>query len=403
MKMYNYLSTIIISTIILLISLTAIAYAEDNNATNLNDTNTTLIENSTLIFNQEDTGQNTTNSFQDSSQSNDTITTTVPSSGNNSDNASNTTNTTAPFEQNNQTNNSIDNEIEGVNLITILPDTFNVGDIQLSLELQNNGTVTLNNVPALVSGKGFSTYNIISIPLLEPKQTGYVIIMGNFKEGGEIPLMIKVNEFSFKYNVTVIDPNKATDTAQDIEQKNANIQKITAQLQDFEQKYRDLEQQFHDKKRDKYDVTDINLADLKTFLTNARTALLTNDLINANASLDLIQNEYTYQKTKLDKAQIIEESFSQTLKNNAVLISSIAGAIIMLFTLYELLKKKKESLKKVIDVNIRLTKNQKHEQEKQEEKSPKTAKKGKEKTKKDDDDPVDPRELQPDDDLLDNK
>lgn len=372
-----------------MVSFASVISAEDNSTTvNITTTNTTSGEN---------------NSIQDTFQDNASNTTIVADYGTISNNITNTTNTTntstttTPIEQNNQTTNEMPVDIEGVDLISILPDTFNVGDIQLSIELQNNGTITLNNVPALVSGKGFSTYNIISIPLLEPKQTGYVIVMGNFKQGGELPLTIKVNDFTFKYNVTVVDSNKATETAQDIEQKNANIQSLTSQLQEFEQKYRDLEQQFHDKKRDKYDVADINIADLKTFLTNTRTALLTNDIVTANASFDLVQNEYAYQKTKLDKAQIIEESFSQTLKNNAVLISSIAGAIIMLFTLYELLKKKKESLKKVIDVNIRLTKNQKQEE------SNKLLKKGKEKAKKEEHDAVDPRELQPDDDVLEDK
>ncbi|MBI3033471.1 hypothetical protein HYY69_08410 [Candidatus Woesearchaeota archaeon] len=387
MKINNYILTAMI--IILMVSFASVISAEDNSTTvNITTTNTTSGEN---------------NSIQDTFQDNASNTTIVADYGTISNNITNTTNTTntstttTPIEQNNQTTNEMPVDIEGVDLISILPDTFNVGDIQLSIELQNNGTITLNNVPALVSGKGFSTYNIISIPLLEPKQTGYVIVMGNFKQGGELPLTIKVNDFTFKYNVTVVDSNKATETAQDIEQKNANIQSLTSQLQEFEQKYRDLEQQFHDKKRDKYDVADINIADLKTFLTNTRTALLTNDIVTANASFDLVQNEYAYQKTKLDKAQIIEESFSQTLKNNAVLISSIAGAIIMLFTLYELLKKKKESLKKVIDVNIRLTKNQKQEE------SNKLLKKGKEKAKKEEHDAVDPRELQPDDDVLEDK
>ncbi len=365
-----------------------ITNTEMNTSSNSNSTLNYTSDNDSMETTSENSSENTTLIFQNTTAVSNNITT-------------NTSNESSIISQKNESNVEIKGnlEIKGIDLIALLPDTFNVGDVQFSLELQNNGTIPLKNVAGLVSGKGFSTYNIVPIPLLEPKQTGYVIVMGSFKEDGEIPLTIKSDEFMFKFNVTVADPNKATKTAQDIEekeQKKEMLSNLTSTLDQLEQKYRNFEQAYYQKKKEKYDINEINLADLKAFLTNARTSILKEDLMSANAGINLAQNEYLFQKNKLDKAQIIEESFSQTLKNNAVLISSIAGAIIMLFTLYELLKKKKESLKKVIDVNIKLSKGDKKEDKKIIKKN---------KGKKEDQSNMDVNDLKPDDDLLneDNK
>ena len=87
--------------------------------------------------------------------------------------------------------------IEDITITNFIPKEFKLGDGQFSIQVQNNKNETLDYIIAIVSGKGFSTYETIPIDVLDSGDKSYIIISGNFKEAGNINLTIKINREFF--------------------------------------------------------------------------------------------------------------------------------------------------------------------------------------------------------------
>jgi hypothetical protein len=246
----------------------------------------------------------------------------------------------------NSTNETLNVTInESVNVtqnVTILPNleiknffptTFKPGDSQLNIYVQNNGP-TLNNLGAFIEGNGYSTYNLVPISILETNGKNYIIVTGNFRDSGKINLTITINGEKFYQEVTV--------TSDKTEQVVTDFGNISIQLDELKRNYDLLEQKTAEKKSAGYDISKINLADLKNFIRNIETAVLTKNAENALVNLKLATEEYNYQTKKLESSPKI--GLVGKLRENAVLFSTIAGALVTFFTLYELLKKKSSKI-----------------------------------------------------------
>lgn len=223
-----------------------------------------------------------------------------------------------------------------------IPTKAGVGDTQLNINVQNIGNSELTSLGAFVSGDGFSSYDVIPIDSLKPQEKSYILVSGNFRKAGDVNLTIRINQEVFYQVVSVVDSsvNVSMQANQQIEDS------ISSGLVVLKQNYSELESALQSKKSDGYDVSSVNLNDLKVMIRDAQSNLLSGNLEQANVKVDLAQEEYTTQYEKL--AAVKKISLGQKLKDNAVLFSTIAGAIITFFTLYELLKKKKETLSEKI-------------------------------------------------------
>jgi hypothetical protein len=244
-------------------------------------------------------------------------------------------------------------------VISIVPNEFKLGDIQFNIQVENKGNVDLKNLIALVSGKGFSTYDIIPIDSLKQGEKSYIIVSGNVRESGNITLTIKINDKTFNRIIKVTDPDSATvvQNAEELkkaqEEAKKELETISTQFNDLANRYKILESDLDNKTDNNYDVSDIKLDDLKEFLRDTQASIIQKDVQKAKVNVVLAQNEYNDLRDKVDHAQIVKKSISSVLKENAVLISTIAGSIVAMFTLFELLKKKKESLyEKIKEVKL---------------------------------------------------
>ncbi len=225
------------------------------------------------------------------------------------------------------------------------PTTFKLGDSQLNIYIQNNGP-ELDNLGAFIEGSGFSTYNIVPISALGTGEKSYIIATGNFKMAGKINLTITINGEKFYQEVAV--------TSDKTEEIVTDFTNISASLDELKRNYDLLEQKTTEKKTDGYDISKLNLADLKNFIRNVETAVLTKNAENALVNLKLATEEYNYQTKKLESSPKI--GLMGKLRENAVLFSTIAGALVTFFTLYELLKKKSSKIvEKVQTVKVTTT------------------------------------------------
>lgn len=248
-------------------------------------------------------------------------------------------NASISLKNNNTANNynTTNPEIEKIEILSFIPKKFNAGDVQFNIRIVNNHTTALKNIVPIISGKGFSTYEIIPIDSLQPREKDYIIVSGNFKESGTISLTIKINEEIFTQDVVVENPNAGSALKEDEDKKNI-LANLSLQLSDLKQKYSELESDYFNKKDEEYDLSKVNLDDFKSYIHDIEIDITNEDVKNSIANIKLAYESYENQKKKLEASR--EKSSIVKLKENALIFSTIAGALITLFALSELLKNK---------------------------------------------------------------
>ena len=248
---------------------------------------------------------------------------------------------------NDSTNISIPTETE-ITIISIVPDTFKIGDVQLNIRIQNNDNTTKTNLIALVSGRGYSTYDIIGIDSLAPNAKDYIIVSGNFKENGNITLVIKIDNNLFYKTVIVLSQSQADieEQARLEQEKKDILANLSSQLSELKKKYSILETDYYAKQADNYDLSKVSLDQLKSYIRAIDSSILNEDIQNSRINLNLAYQEYEDQRTKLDSAT--SKSLVTRLKDNAVIFSAIAGALLAFFALSEIIKRNGEHIARKI-------------------------------------------------------
>jgi len=243
-------------------------------------------------------------------------------------------------------------QITDFDMTAFVPWEFKVGDAQFSIQIKNTGNVELKNLVCIVTGKGFSAYDIVPIDSLKPDEKSYLLVMGNLKEAGNIDLTIKIYDREFHQRIKVTDPmakvnEENEQKSKEEEQKKAReLNALSGRLEGLKANYTALKNIYDEKKKD-YDIAGIDLdADLKKFIQNAESNIIAGDIKQANISLTLGSEEYTNQRSSLENAKQIKKSMLESIKNNILIFSTIAASIITLITFYEVMKRKKEDVSK---------------------------------------------------------
>jgi len=95
-------------------------------------------------------------------------------------------------------------EIEAFEFVNVTPKTVKQGDILLSINFRNTGTAKLRNLLPVVVARGFSTYDVVPIPILRKRDVGTAFVSGKIDEPGDLLLTIKVGEQVFYDRITVL-------------------------------------------------------------------------------------------------------------------------------------------------------------------------------------------------------
>ncbi len=256
-----------------------------------------------------------------------------------------------------------------------IPKEFKLGNAQFSIQIQSNKNETLSNIAALISGNGFSTYDITPIDSLEFEEKGYILVNGNFKESGLINLTIRVNKEIFYQEVNVLgeseeDLKKAEALLKQQEEKKKVLVGLSSKLEALEQNYSDLETQLKKKEEEDYDIKDVKLEDLKKYIRQTQASILGEHLDEARVNLGLAGKELNAVEGKIETLEKLP--FMSRFREHLIVFSSIAGAVITFFALYELLKKKgKEAVTTIGNIKPKTEEKEqlevKHEEVKQEE------------------------------------
>ena len=230
-------------------------------------------------------------------------------------------------------------ETESLSITKFFPSEVALGDVQFNIQVRNNGNQTLENVYAFVSGRGFSTYTVIPIESLGAREKDYIFVNGNVRESGTINLTIQISQHMFRQQITVVDTSTDINTTvEEINQK--RLLELGAQLEALKKNYSELELTISEKKDSNYDLSGVDLEDLKRYLRDVESYIFIGNANQASVSLQLAREEYRYQKNKVDNSKVIPAL--TRLKENALIFSAIFGSILAFFALSELLKQKSE-------------------------------------------------------------
>ena len=120
--------------------------------------------------------------------------------------------------------------------------------------------------------------------------------------------------------------------------KKRQLKDLSSNLEILKSNYSDLEKQLAQKEDEGYNIKDINLEDLKKNIRDAQAGILGEHVEEARVDIGLTGEELSSIENKMMNLKKL--SAIKRFKENIILFSSIAGAIITFFALYELLKKK---------------------------------------------------------------
>ncbi len=243
--------------------------------------------------------------------------------------------------------------LKDIEIIKFFPREVKLGDVQFSIQVINNKNKTFENVLAVIKGAGFSSYDVVEIDKLGPYEKDYIFVDGNLVQSGEITLTIKIVKDTFYQKISVFDSKKEIDESEKAK-KLERLKELSKELEELKKNYITLELDLLKKKENGYDISGIKLEDLKKYIRDVESNILSKDVSESEISLGFALEEYKYQKGKMDSVKIIP--FLTRLKDNAILISAIIGAILASFALSELLKTKSEKAIKGISKIIGKTK-----------------------------------------------
>lgn len=344
-------------TLLLLLSVIPFVYSQNEfvNMTNTTYNNSSTNESILIMYNSTDSfnesWQNETNEYNSSyydEQNENSVNETFVNDINMSSSELDLNNQT-----NNLTNSTLDNiTIEGLldevnytdfNIVNISPTLVAVGDNLFTIEIENTGSTTIENLIPLVSGYGFSSYKTIPIKELLPSERDLAYVFAQLNYESEVILTVTINDKTEYFTINVLSESQAVNESIIIDE-NEQLN-ITNRLYLLEDDYKTMQESIKKMEKD-YFVNDIDLKDLKDYISRSKLQLLSGNLEQANISLVLAEEEFLDLNNKLVSAK--KKSIFDTIKDNILLISTLAGAMITLYTFYEFVKRKQKGLYKKI-------------------------------------------------------
>lgn len=236
----------------------------------------------------------------------------------------------------------------------ILPLTINQGSSQLNVFVVNNGTDTVSYFNVSIIGAGTEEAIAFSYDKLGPSQMAIVPVALNATGAGQKEIVAKIswkqdkNSYNaiYSYEITIVPPEKPA--AEPEEQVNSTevIERFDAdraRLQEYEQNYTQ-------KLSQGYLVSQVydSIKDAKDYVATVQLLVEEEKFSDAKVKLALLELSLDDISNGLKNALKTQQTWSDKLKSNALLISVIITAVAGITTLYERQKVKVKRLKEKI-------------------------------------------------------
>ena len=232
--------------------------------------------------------------------------------------------------------------VEELTLEKFFPTSVQYGINQINVVLDNTGNVELDDISATITGDGITTLEQIPLEKIDAGDRDYVFAKINATKTGTIDIVIKVYvagnaKHKFVEQITVLEQPKVQDTTEQV-----NVTQLTATLDRLRERYKITEQNYQTKKTEGFSVDIIydKLRSAYSGIADTQAALFQGDYKKVKASIEIINSSLNDVDDQLKTATKVQETLSDKIRNNLLLIGSLAAALVSIFTAYKLVQER---------------------------------------------------------------
>jgi hypothetical protein len=266
----------------------------------------------------------------------------------------------------------------------ILPSTITAGQSQINVFLTNNGTEAISYFNISLIGGGIDTVSAESSDKIEAGRMAIIPINIQVDGSGQKEIIVKVNWKSNKNVYSSIYSYKLNILPAEEKGKPVNSTEIIERFNSDREKLRAYEAQYQQKKSEGYLVSEVydSIKGAKNYVATIQLLIEEGKFSDAKMNLALLELSLDDINNGIQSALKTKQTFTDKLKNNALLISSVIAAIVAIFGLYERQKIKMKALKDKMKEKLASRKeNNEESKEKTSEKPKKASKKSGKKPK----------------------
>ncbi len=223
-----------------------------------------------------------------------------------------------------------------LNLTAYFPQTLALGENQITLLVNNDGTEAVKDISAKLVGIGIQHLTSSSISLLNPGEQDSLTVKVKVLQSGDLSATAKVLDKSVPITFKVVEEIKY------------NKEEIQVKLNTLKEQFQAQETIYTNKKAEGFLVSELyeNIKSIQKQVQDSQQLILSGKYADASINLDLLTTAVSDLTADLERSQKQKQTILQWLKENALAITAIVAA---LGTLSGILIKVKSHATKVKD------------------------------------------------------
>lgn len=204
-----------------------------------------------------------------------------------------------------------------LNLTAYFPQTLALGENQITLLVNNDGTEPVKDISAKLVGIGIQHLTSSSITLLNPGEQDSLTVKVKVLQGGDLTATAKVLDKSVPITFKVVEEIKY------------NKEEIQVKLNTLKEQFQVQETIYTNKKAEGFLVSEIfeNIKSIQKQVQDTQQLILSGKYADASINLDLITTTIADLTAGLERSQKQKQTILQWLKENALAITAIIAAL----------------------------------------------------------------------------
>lgn len=204
-----------------------------------------------------------------------------------------------------------------LNLTAYFPQTLAIGENQITLLVNNDGTEPVKEINAKLIGVGIQHLTSSSIPLLNPGEQDSLTVKVKVLQSGDLTATAKILDKSVPITFKVVEEIKY------------NKEEIQTKLNTLKEQFQAQENIYTNKKAEGFLVSELyeNIKSIQKQVQDSQQLILSGKYADASINLDLLTTSITDLTADLERSQKQKQTVLQWLKENALAITAIVAAL----------------------------------------------------------------------------
>ena len=272
----------------------------------------------------------------------------------------------------------------------IVPKNLSLGLQQVNILVKNGFVTEISSVSAEITGQGVRTVSVIPVPSIAPAEKDYIFVTVNATESGTHDAIIKLSAATPEGKVFVSKIEQFSVEFMKVEPSSGdpqlNASSLSAQLSQSREQLKDYDAEYLDKRAKGFMVSEVYdaIKGVKENVENEQMALSEDRLADVQKYLLRAQLGLEEVKSGLQNARTEQKSWSESLKDNALLITTVIAAFAAVIGLIDRQRRRIRRLRRKLAARREMEEKEKlaREEEMNVKKSSRKRKGGKKKKKR---------------------